>query len=207
MTKNLILGLGTGRCGTSYLFDFLNAQKGIFCTNERVNWGWYYNGPITNTMSPISEWEKSGENKICDVGSYTLPHVRKLANFYQNIKLIIIRRDREATIKSWMNWTNVKHNYWVAHENTQWEDDTYDHLFPKFVGLETYPKYTSIASYYDLYYEECIRLSMNFNSCWIETETLDDMPTRKRILSFCDLDEATWNLDKKCKRNAGSYPN
>jgi len=203
--KTLILGLGTGRCGTSFLFDLINAQEGIFCTNERINWGWYYNGEITKKLSPLKEWEESGKNKICDVGSYTLPHVRRLAEIYPEVRLIFIRRNRQATITSWLNWTNVFHNYWVPHKLEIWKDDPYDFLFPKFISLERFPKSIAIGSYYDLYYEECSRLALSYQHIWIETESLDEIKTKEKILDFCGFEKNKWNLDVECRRNAGNY--
>lgn len=82
MKTELILGLGTGRCRTLWLYDFITSQN-IPCTNEECKLGWYYKDNINITMEQMKTWASS--DIAADVGFPTLPHVNKLSEFF-NIK-------------------------------------------------------------------------------------------------------------------------
>lgn len=201
MKKKLILGLGTGRCGTLFLFDFLSNQKNVFFTNEAVRWGWYSKNTIDKKIYPIDVWLKSEKKIVGDIGSFTLPHVTKINKIFSDIKLIVLQRNLEQTVKSWIKWTNVKHNFWVPHKNGIWEDDIYDDLFPKF-NLEKCSKEDAIKAYYHFYYATCKKLEKKFQIFWLKTEDLNNIETKKSILSYCQIDKDDWNLDANCRKNS-----
>jgi hypothetical protein len=199
--KKLMLGVGTGRCGTTWLSTFLGQQTGIFSSHETVKFEWAYDGPITIEMFPLNWWLAAPESIVADIGSYTLPHFRKVASCFDT-SLIVLQRDRRATIDSWLRWTNPKHNYWVPHTLGIWEDDGYDGVFPKF-DLETAEKSEAIGAYYDYYYSECEKLKKEFDYLWLTTESLSDLETKKVILAFTGIPESDWNLEAEGNKNKG----
>lgn len=196
----LLLGLGTGRCGTLWLHDFLQQQvESGNITTEAVKFGWYYSDEIEIIDEPIFSWYHDEGKFVGDVGSYTLPHVEAISKYFDNIKLLVLKRNRKDTIDSWMRWISPKHNYWVPHTMGLWEDDGYDKVFPKF-DLEASSKEIAIGSYYDVYYDTCKMLEKKFNLLWIKTEDLEERKTQETILEFCGFDKKLWKFDK-CRKN------
>lgn len=200
-TNTIILGLGTGRCGTVNLSNFLRQQPCMaLCTHEHLKWKWYSEGIIK--ADAFKKYEKFQNSIVGDVGSFLLPHVKKIANFFKQTKIIVLQRNKEDTIKSWMKWTNEIHNYLVPHTKGKWQNDGWDPMFPKF-DMEDEPKEKVIAKYYDYYYEESEKLKDCFNVLWIRTESLDNIKTRELICKFCEFNLPNCKLDVTCKRNAG----
>lgn len=200
LSNRMILGLGTGRCGTLCLSDFLNQQPCMaLCTHEHLKWKWYEDTKNID-VDAFGKYSVFSNSIVGDVGSFLLPHTRRIAEFFKETKIIVLQRDKEETIQSWMVWTNVVHNYWVPHTKGIWEDDGWDPMFPKF-DLEDYPKEDAISVYYDFYYEECNKLKDQFDILWIKTEDLDDYNTRKNICNFCEFDLYKCKLDISCKKN------
>lgn len=196
----LLLGLGTGRCGTLWLHDFLQQQvESGKITNEAVKFGWYYSEEIEIIDEPIFTWYHDKGKFVGDVGSYTLPHVESISKYFDDVKLLVLKRNRKDTVDSWMRWVASRHNYWVPHTMGIWEDDGYDKVFPKF-DLENHPKEIAIGSYYDVYYDTCKMLEKKFNLLWIKTEDLELRKTQEMILEFCGFDKKLWNFDK-CRKN------
>lgn len=200
LSNRIILGLGTGRCGTVCLADFLKQQPDMaLCTHEHLKWKWYDDCRID--IKAFHKYSKFENAIVGDVGSFLLPHVNKIAEFFKETKIIVIQRNKEETIASWMVWTSKVHNYWVPHTKGIWENDGWDPMFPKF-DLEDSPKEQAISAYYDFYYDECKKLYKDFNILWIETEKLDELYTRKSLCEFCGFDLSKCNLDIECKKNA-----
>lgn len=203
MKTDLILGLGTGRCGTLWLHDFITSQN-IPCTSEACKLGWYYNGNIDLTMEPMKTWAKS--NISADVGFPTLPHVNKLSNFF-NIKIIILKRNKTDVIKSFMQWIHIKHNYWVDHpHDCPYIDDGWDYIFPKFKSFEYKSKEEAINAYYDHYYQLCDLLEHKYPILHIKTETLDTKETQENILSFIGINKGSISNSEICRKNKSHLP-
>lgn len=202
--NKLILGLGTGRCGTLCLSDFLKQQPCMaLCTHEHLKLKWYESSSLID-INAFDRYAAFSNSIVADVGSFLLPYVDRISEFFKETKIIVLQRDKEETIQSWMAWTNIKHNYWVPHTKGIWENDPWDPMFPKF-DLEDQPKEIAIAAYYDFYYEECNKLKDKFNTLWIRTEDLDDHDTKKSICEFCGFDLSKCKLDVSCKKNPGSW--
>ena len=198
-SNKLILGLGTGRCGTVNLSDFLKQQPDMaICTHECLKWKWY--GEPNITEKNFEKYSKFENSIVGDVGSFLLPHVEAISNFFNETKLIVVKRDKLKTIASWMKWTHKRHNYWVPHKTRRWLNDGWDGMFPKF-DLELKPKKEAIEAYYNFYYEECKKLEQKYDTLWIETEKLEEKETRIKICNFCGFNLLNCKLDVKCRRN------
>jgi len=148
----------------------------------------------------MKTWSKT--EIACDVGFLTLPHIEKLSKYF-NIKIIILKREKEATIKSFLNWTNIKHNYWINHKSDCfYERDGWDIYFPKFNGFEYKEKYDVISEYYDYYYDLCNKLKNKYDILWIKTEDLDNLETQNIILMFLNI-SITKIKNIECRKNSG----
>jgi len=110
INKKLIIGLGTGRCGTKSLATLLNAQE---------------NSNVTHEDPPVLPWEfdeKAAQDKlesllkrdadfVGDVSFSYLNYIEWFKRNYDNCYFIYIYRDFNSFVKSWMNKFKHKGQY------------------------------------------------------------------------------------------------
>ncbi len=191
ISKKLIIGLGTGRCGSVSLSYFLNEQPGVKIFHE---------GRIDHEHN-ILKWDNDQENllkwiynleKISvsnqyfgDIGMYFLHYVSFLIDQFPNIKFICLKRNREDVIKSYLKWTKT-YNHWYNHNGENWQkEDYWDTAFPKFNEPD---KAKALGLYWDMYYEEIERLIEKYPQqirCF-PTEALNSINSRNEILDFIE---------------------
>lgn len=163
--KKLVIGLGTGRCGTVSLSHFLNDQPGAFVIHEgayqdqRVLFPW--EGPPEKVLAWLNSLSGyAGENDwFGDTGSYYLPYVEAILAVYPDARFICFERDREGVMRSFSTKTG-KRNHWYDHKGKKWQKDPrWDASFPKF---EEPDKEQAIGLYWDLYHEQATTLSEKY---------------------------------------------
>lgn len=177
--KNIIIGLGTGRCGTVSLTNLLSLQDSCVANHEyrmknqaRV-WG--------NNFTALKEYiDNKSEKFVCEVSFYNLPEVDRLIDRYNNVKFIIMKRDKQETIDSYMKKT-IGRNHWQEHDGTRYRYCEWDSAYPKFNGND---KADSIGMYWDMYYHLCDHIDQSL--CYtMNTNDLNDEAKCLDMLSFC----------------------
>ena len=194
MKKKLIIGLGTGRCGSLSLGYFLNAQPGIKIFHEgTINYQHHplkWNDDHENLLSWLNYLEiiSNSHQYFGDIGMYFLPYVSFLIDRYPNSRFICLKREREAVIQSYLQWTK-KYNHWYDHDGKFWQTNpNLDDAFPKFDEPD---KAKAIGLYWDMYYAEIERLIKKYPqhiSCF-PTECLNHLNGRNKILDFLEYQE------------------
>lgn len=155
--RHLIIGLGTGRCGTVSISNLLSEQENTKVFHEGIGklgkdrllpWEtideeWW----ILNIKSLFS----CDEDHVGDVAFYYLPYVDLLRKHFSfQLKLFALKRDREETINSYMKKTKNR-NHWYNHDGIKWKKDpVWDKCYPKFDEKD---KYKAIGLYWDYYYK------------------------------------------------------
>ena len=185
--KQVIIGLGTGRCGTRSLTTVLNVQ-------ESTN--------ITHESQPHLRWERNergGRDRlhrllsrdssfVGDVAFYHLPYVAQFRKLCPGVKFVCLRRDRDDCIRSLVNkMLRTELNIFQDHDGTKWK-----------MNMETgaqVPKYNdeptmeaAIARYYDEYYiwaEKCVGDDFQI----FDTDDLNSHEGVQSILEFCGFYE------------------
>lgn len=192
ITPRIIIGLGTGRCGTVFLSEFLKHQSKIeSCSHESIKYS-FIECNIDTTYKQLKEANcLNKQNSVAIVSAFALLGVDEISKFFQKTKLIILVRNKDKLIKSFINWTKdgPQNNYWVPNTKNIWHQTSWECYFPKFPELEERTKEEAISAYYDYYYNTCNILSKKYDSLWINTEYLNDINTLNKILDFCDLDK------------------
>lgn len=187
--KKLIIGLGTGRCGSLSLSSFLSDQQGIQVLHE---------GNINDKPNPF-KWENDYENILQwieelennsnsnqyfgDTGMYFLPYVSSLITQFPDIRFICLKRNRQEVINSFLVKTQDR-NHWCEHDGKIWKKDpVWDSVFPKFNEPD---KAKVLGLYWDMYYEEIDRLILEYpeHICCLSTESLNSLIGRNEILDF-----------------------
>lgn len=147
----IVIGLGTGRCGTMSLARLLNAQDGVWCTHEYLVEPAGFDGLDWRREDQVATRLKTeldnGFKVVGDVAYYHLSYVR----FWKSVgpcRFICMRRDRDEYIQSAIRKIG-NHNIWMAHDGTKWNHCGLDDYFPKFPGPT---REEAIGQFWDWYY-------------------------------------------------------
>lgn len=157
----LLIGLGTGRCGTVSLSQLLDAQPDVSMLHEGMIDGqhhllrWHDDEARLDHWLGVLQQRAAGTEFFGDVGMYFLPYVGHLLARWPHARFIVLRRDREATVQSFLKKTEGR-NHWMEHDGTTWAHDSrWDASFPTFDAPD---KATALRQYWDTYYAEVERL-------------------------------------------------
>ncbi|MDZ7725845.1 MAG: hypothetical protein U5R06_24220 [candidate division KSB1 bacterium] len=179
--KKVIIGLGTGRCGTQSLVGLLNQVPDTHIDHERfpIQATWLAN---TKYFERICAYlEQREENIVGDVSFYNLPYVYLFMERYKNIKFIGLRRDKEATLQSYDRKTTGRNHF--SYPNTDHEHRLWDEKYPKFLDRD---KYTAMSDYYDLYYGQTAYLEKLFPHK-VRVFDMEDLNFRQGVQSIFDF--------------------
>jgi hypothetical protein len=156
--KKLVIGLGTGRCGTLSLSTIMNAQFSSCFTHESY---------IKLPWKPIYEYLKlnismimtnSTSSVVGDVAPWYLNYTDMILNWVPTAKFVCLKRNREDVVKSLVYVSDqLKSNHFVS-KDSQWFDhnkwtlDTeesrvFRHCFPKY----DVPLDMAVGMYWDEY--------------------------------------------------------
>lgn len=189
MKKQLIISIGTGRCGSVSLSKFLSSQKSInFLHEGRL---------ISHNIRRLIKWDNDHENLfnwidflinldnnkfVGDTGMYYLPYIEKIIEKYPNVKVIVMERKKNEVVNSYLKKTQGR-NHWYDHNGNGWEiDNKWDPCFPKYdiskkkMALEKYwDEYQSLSSDLIKKYPKTIKkwTIESFNSSNVKNEILD----------------------------------
>jgi len=113
--NKIVIGYGTGRCGTKSLATFLTKQ-GYNVTHEGVALGWYQ--ALTDTEATIRDFV-SQKGVIGDVGFYWINYLDLILRKYP-AKAINILRDDDEVIESFWSYKkpelqNLCNNTWKGY--------------------------------------------------------------------------------------------
>ena len=185
-SKKFIIGIGTGRCGTMSLARFLSQCKGVFVDHERREGGWVLPWEFNRKLADgkIEMLKKLYGEIVGDVAFYYLNYIRYFFEKLPNLKVIVMKRDREETILSYLKKTEGR-NHWIENpEKYGWRvDSTWDKAYPKF---ETKDKKEAIGKYWDLYYQKVELLKKEFPEKILEVnlEDFNKKETQDEIYNF-----------------------
>ena len=212
--KQMIFGLGTGRCGTVSLKELLGLQNGFTATHEAVISPWHFSKEHIDTTIMGMQNRPVGST-ACDVSFWHLHYVLYILNKYPNSKFVCLRRDKETTVTSYMKKTGPNalaklkaRNHWTARDSIYWDsnlwrlDPVYDDCYPKY----NLPKVDAIAQYWDDYYNLAGDYHLAFKDNFIlfnTEEVLNNEEVQSRLLAFLDIPTATRVINTTINANQG----
>jgi hypothetical protein len=202
----IVLGIGTGRCGTQALMTFLNLQK-INTLHESILLPWVFDSASLKSL--LVKLSKTSTFDYPDVGevnfsllNYIEPLLKSLNTenveieseqgylFSANtaVRVLCLRRDKTETIKSWMN--NQKNfNFWSSPDHECFaqglylKNDILGNSFPKY-DLE---KEAALACFWDDYYLKATQLELIYPDSFKifdMSEFFSDTSVQKTLLDF-----------------------
>lgn len=202
----LIIGLGTGRCGTQSLSRFLSNQPGMIVLHEGTIGGRDHPFRWQDDHDRVRRWVESlpellGHPACCgDVGMYFLPYCEFLISLHPGIRFVCLERDRAEVVESFVRHTPGRHP-WMHHAGSRWRiDPVWDAAYPKFDEPD---KGKAAGLYWDLYHTEVTRLVERYPDrvSRFPTESLNSRDGRIAILDFVGF-AGPRNLDAAFHSNA-----
>lgn len=256
----IIIGVGSGRCGTRSLGSFINLQPGTVCFHEinpaAMTWD-STPQPVLSMVREFSDVLAGGPRQLTidyasphrdrpldrlrslpavhtigDIASYYLTYVPMLADLRGDIVFPCLRRDRSATVRSFVDKLRTAstrrralglrlkslvdgepytthRNHWAKHSNGHWaRDSLWDKCFPR---IEADTLEQAIGQYWDLYYATAEAYERRFPGRFkvFDIGALNDEAGQRAILEFLGLEgdlvfKAVWSNRNKAARSAAA---
>jgi len=199
MNKNIIIGLGTGRCGTVTLAHLLNKQPNFSVTHEFNPTFWEFD--YGSLIFLLNKLEKRTQNNIGDIAYYHLNYCEHILDKINNVKFPIMIRNKEDVVKSYMKWTNGRNHWSKERSRNEKEDKYWDKTYPKY----NLPKIEALNKYYDDYYTKCNDLINKYPNKFKLFEMLETFNTesgQNNLLDFIGINENDRILDIGIRKNA-----
>ncbi|MHB8404790.1 MAG: sulfotransferase [Gammaproteobacteria bacterium] len=205
-TRQLIIGCGTGRCGTVSLMQFLNSQVDVSILHEGLTADkihhlipWYKGE--TQLWSWMTELEKlsNGASWYGDIGFYYLPYLPRIFDRYPKSRAICLERRKKAVIRSFLKKTTGR-NHWYMHKGVGWKEDAeWDNVFPYYAEPN---KSKAIGLYWDYYHSTAMEYCALFPDQFmlVPTSALNTTKGRLKILGFIGYDREAM-LDGRFRAN------
>jgi len=186
----IVIGMGSGRCGTKSLAKLLDLQENAQVTHE-------YGEPLHWDLNQLhwqlwedrlEKWRKDPSRIDGDVASWYLPYIEEMLReeiaWPIEPKVIVLKRDKDETVESFDEWTGDGNRWQEAGGN--WPE--YDHAFPTYPdGLD---KREAIGQYWEDYYESCSWLEDNFPEIVkvFDIDVLNSEEGQQEIFDFMGID-------------------
>mmetsp|Transcript_32551 Transcript_32551/g.45161 ORF Transcript_32551/g.45161 Transcript_32551/m.45161 type:complete len:229 (-) Transcript_32551:492-1178(-) len=125
--KRVVIGVGTGRCGTKSFQKLLNKQPGTSITHETgAEWCYpdctgcsdlYWNDaghePSHEERRALAgkrlqELQRRKAELVGDIAAWNLPYVEHFLELDPEVKILVLKRTREHTIRSLVTWFGYK---------------------------------------------------------------------------------------------------
>jgi len=199
MEKRLVIGIGTGRCGTRSLSNVLGSQPDSSFTHEaRPLLPWRFSEEaISKKLADLHNYEGVF---IGDVASYYLPYVEYILSRDPSAKFICLKRAKQEVITSFLR-RSIDKNLWMAHDGKRWKKNDNDQCFPHY---EASSKREAIGLYWEEYTKEAERLSAKYPDnirVWEMDQLLNSEKGLREALSFIGIPETSQVLLTGMKSN------
>jgi len=157
MEQSIILGMGSGRCGTQSLAQVLNQQPGVQVSHEEPPLLPRRREPGERVIRErFARWRRMRNGRVLgDVASFYLPYVEDAIAVEPSVRVVCLKRPREEVIKSFCNWLDRVHplpiNHWAENPAPGWyHHPVWSRVFPQY---ETQDREEGIGRFWDDYYD------------------------------------------------------
>jgi hypothetical protein len=211
MSDHLIIGIGTGRCGTMALADMLNHQPMTVCWHEAAN-PLPWSAPnvreiIENRVIRLRSVARNAgsHTHVGDVASYYLNYVESLIAQEPDCSVIVLKRPVDETVDSFDAWLDYApppgRDHWMMCRDNVTADPKWDGSFPKF-SVST--RREGIRRYWQEYYAKTEQLQNHYPEN-VRVWTLDqmqDVAQVERLLTFAGIQkEDRWPYMRRMNIN------
>lgn len=212
LPRRIVLGIGSGRCGTMSLASVLNMQENFYISHE-----------FRPTDSPSLPREQCWEQplplsadprqvlnviqRMCrlnhaavvgDVAFFWLPHLDYLIrSLGEQIRVVCLKRDCKATVQSFMGKTPNMNPWGIEAPGAE---SVWNPCFPKY----DLPKEEGIQRYWEEYYNAVDILLQRYPAnikLWSTEEALNTKDGINQVLDFVGVHRSRQQLRINIRRN------
>jgi len=184
--NKLVLGVGTGRCGTKSLTRLLEHQDDTYATHER--YGSRVRWDCPPNLWPKRLWVDTMRNDHSIVASVDFKWTNHIEHFLEwgeklgrEVRVVGLKRDRQEVIDSYDKW-KPNSDHWSFHGYRETKPDEWDHCYPCY---NTDSKREGIGLFWDEVYEKIEKFEKKDERVFcFETEDLNTITGVKAILNF-----------------------
>lgn len=197
MSKNLIIGLGSGRCGTYTLYHIMKSQEGASFTHERYELPW--KADEFKGMGCVVSIFSRGGSVVGDTGFYWINYIPDIIEHAPYTKFICLKRNKKQVVDSFIKRSEGE-NWWTQASSKHW--DRNDKLEMRVLMFPKYdlPKRKAIAEYYDEYYRIAWvweqKYPHNFRVFDMES-VLNTNEGQSSMMEFCGIEDPKLILGKR----------
>ena len=131
--NRLVLGIGTGRSGSTSLTHLFGSQAATYCSHEfppLIPWNtdgdqFQYQFHLERFNRLFQKWDF-----VCDVSHWWLPRIEAILASGYDLKVVAVKRDRDATVDSFLRIKGGggpgSINHWVEHDGKFWRENFWD---------------------------------------------------------------------------------
>ncbi len=152
--RQLVIGVGTGRSGSTTLVKLLQKQHGAVIGHERPpRLPWLPNTQRLKVHLRCFEQLLAANRLVGDVSHWWLPYLRYLFDAFPTMKVVALERDREQTIRSFEKIKGSGEraiNHWCDHNGAGWRRNIWDECYPSY---DIKDRFEAIGRYWDEYHE------------------------------------------------------
>jgi len=202
MKQSIVLGIGTGRCGTASLAKILNEQPDAVCSfDEPPRLPWKHADGQRVLRERFARFRLHGKARLLgDCASFYLPYIEDAIAVEPDIRIVCLKRPREEVVASFCQWLDktmpLPTNHWAERPAPGWHHDPLrTRIYPQY---DTPNREEGIRRYWDEYYRrvgelierfpEHIRLfdtyeALNTEAGQREMLTFVGIPAERQVLS------------------------
>jgi len=198
--QTVVIGCGTGRCGTESLSKLIAGCQQAFCTHERQPLlPWSYSKE--RLQARVHDLLHADSAVIGDVAYYYLPYLERLIEMIPALKVVCLERARQEVIDSFM-WKTQGWNRWYEHDGIAWAHDPFwDVTYPKYPIAH---KSDAIGTYWDEYHDTIRHIADQHpvNVRIMETKTMNTRTGQETLFDFIGIPEVQRRYQDRCHHNA-----
>jgi hypothetical protein len=196
----IIIGCGTGRCGTTSLGRLIEGCQDVVCTHERRPLlPWRFNEDLYQDR--VRELTSLSASWVGDIAPSYLPYVERFIETIPKIKVICMERDRQGVIESYVAKTPWQH-HWYEHDGTEWfKNELWGPTFPKYNIKD---KAQAIGMYWDEYHREIRRIAQRYPASVqiFDVDIFNSRDGQTRIFDFLEMPESHRHYPLAHRHNA-----
>ncbi|MBI1374559.1 MAG: hypothetical protein GC159_17720 [Phycisphaera sp.] len=192
MNPKLVIGIGTGRCGTLSLATLLSAQLDVHVGHEsRPLLPWNPKDATEDIVARFETLQKRHQRArlVGDVAFYYLNYVPILLEHFPDVKVVCLRRSLEGTIESYDRWVSQHHGDNVDNwrqDRQGLQSNEWTPCYPKFPVSN---RRDGIRAYWKTYYQTVEQLAQAYPGAIrvFEMSSLNRVNDIRQILNFVGI--------------------
>ena len=191
MNQHIILGVGTGFCGSRSLARVLNQQPAFqVSVNDARLLPWKRPAGVAVLPERLARWRKQRDGQVLgDVGSSYLPYVEELVALEPAVRIVCLKRPREEVVTAFCQWLDDRYplqiNHWAEKPAAEWHHDPlWTRCYPQY---DTPDREEGLRRYWTEYYGRAEELAKRFPQNFRIFDMLQALNTeagQREVLAF-----------------------